>query len=179
MNNFTLSERLKAHVTDTHVDFYGGPFSSFSYQWPFWAPFRPPAYFDGHFFLTREHFFQAAKIGPGGNRDIQQKIRTAPTPNDAKRLGRKCTLREDWEQVKFSVMVQGILYQVVQHQELLQLLLETGDREIREDSSYDDIWGYRNLGKGPGQNLLGKAWMAVRENVQAEMQIAAEKEGRT
>lgn len=42
---------------------------------------------------TVEHAFQACKTL---DKTEQKKILSAKTPGEAKRLGRKCTLRKDW-----------------------------------------------------------------------------------
>lgn len=48
-----------------------------------------------------------------------------------------------------------------QHPTLTQMLIETGDRKLIEDSPYDDYWG---IGKNRnGQNKLGKFLMEVRD----------------
>ena len=53
------------------------------------------------FYPTVEHYFQAMKTE---NPEEREKIRLAPTPGKAKRLGRTINLRADWEEIKLSVM---------------------------------------------------------------------------
>ena len=52
---------------------------------------------------------------------------------------------------------------VFQHSYVRRKLVQTGDRELIEDSWRDSFWGW-----GPdkdGQNHLGKLWMEVREEL--------------
>jgi predicted NAD-dependent protein-ADP-ribosyltransferase YbiA (DUF1768 family) len=55
---------------------------------------------------------------------------------------------------------------VAQHEYVKRKLLETGNRRLIEDSWRDDYWGW-----GPnkdGQNVLGKLWMELREELKTE-----------
>lgn len=63
----------------------------------FYSPFK----YDGIIWRTVEHAFQAAKTLDESEKEL---IRSATTPTIAKRLGRKVTLRSDWEDDKFAVM---------------------------------------------------------------------------
>ena len=62
---------------------------------------------------------------------------------------------------------------VSQHGYIREKLIETGTREIIEDSHKDSFWG-----RGPdfkGRNELGKVWMKIREELQNQ-QIIQDKE---
>lgn len=135
------------------VDFYGGPFSNFA-----------PCVFGAEdewgrtcMYRSVEHFFQAWKATTPEDHDY---VRTGSGPQDAKDRGRKIKLRSDWEEIKYNIMVFGLRAKFMMP-EYKRRLLETGNREIREDSPSDFIWGYRNN----GQNLLGKALMQVRAEI--------------
>jgi hypothetical protein len=136
-------------------DFYGGNFSNFA---------RSPIFVDvGHGMLaydTVEHAFQAAKTR---DREEHEKIRGALGPAFAKQQGRQVQLRPDWEEVKYDVMVECLRAKFALPK-FREALLRTGDRQIREDSPTDFVWGYRNN----GQNLLGKALMQVRDEIKTE-----------
>ncbi len=61
-----------------------------------------------------------------------------------------------------------LLAKVDQHEYVRRKLLATGNRELIEDSWRDDFWGW-----GPnkdGQNMLGKLWMEIRENLRAALE---------
>jgi ribA/ribD-fused uncharacterized protein len=119
---------------------------------------------DGKMWDTVEHYFQAMKtINP----HEQEMVRMAKSPGSAKRMGRgEVTLRPDWEQVKYEVMKKALRAKF-RIPEMKALLLESGDAEIYEDSPYDKIWGTGEKGGvGTGQNLLGKALMEIRAELQ-------------
>ena len=110
-------------------------------------------------FPTMEHYFQANKAD---NQNDYLHIAYAPTPGEAKRLGRKIQLRPNWEKIKDEVMLTGLRKKFADP-ELRSLLLATGDEELVEGNYWGDTyWGVCN---GVGQNKLGKLLMQVREEI--------------
>lgn len=68
--------------------------------------------------------------------------------------------RPDWDNVKDNVMRKAVWAKFTQHPDLQQLLLDTNDAYIAENSPRDSYWG---LGKdGDGKNMLGKILEEVR-----------------
>lgn len=119
------------------------------------SPFRV----DYVLFPTMEHYFQANKAD---NQNDYLRIAYAPTPGEAKRLGRKIQLRPDWEKIKDNIMLTGLRKKFADP-ELRNLLLATGDEELVEGNYWGDTyWGVCN---GVGQNKLGKLLMQVREEI--------------
>ncbi|MDJ1185442.1 NADAR family protein [Roseofilum casamattae] len=119
---------------------------------------------DGIWWPTSEHYFQAQKFV---TTDLLwfEKIQTAKTPKEAAKMGRDRThpLREDWELVKDEIMYRALLQKFATHEELQQLLLDTNDEAIVENSPIDYYWG---CGKdGSGKNRLGEILMRVRETL--------------
>jgi ribA/ribD-fused uncharacterized protein len=99
---------------------------------------------DGVPYPTVEHAFQAAKTS---SRRQRQEILAADTPGRAKRLGRKVTLRDDWEEIKLKVMA-GLVRQKFQDPILGQFLLETGDAELVEGNTWNDTdWPSRTVSR--------------------------------
>lgn len=114
---------------------------------------------DGSYYATVEHAFQAAKTIHISERVA---IYVADTPGEAKRLGRKVTLRPDWEETKVSMML-GLLFQKFSDPVLKIRLLATGDAELVEGNTWKDVfWGVCN---GVGNNQLGKLLMLVRASI--------------
>jgi ribA/ribD-fused uncharacterized protein len=114
---------------------------------------------------TVEHAFQAAKTLDSRER---QQVRLAETPGKAKKLGRKVTLRDDWELIKIDVMEDFVRQKFTRHPDLKQQLLDTGDAEIEEGNTWrDTFWGV-DLKTGQGENWLGKILMKVREELKGE-----------
>ena len=71
--------------------------------------------------------------------------------------------RPDWPDVRVGAMWEILREKALQHEYVRRKLLETGDRELVEDSWRDSFWGW-----GPGQdgeNMLGRLWMEVREEL--------------
>ena len=119
------------------------------------SPFRV----DYVLFPTMEHYFQANKAD---NQNDYLHIAYAPTPGEAKRLGRKIQLRPDWEEIKDNVMLTGLRKKFADP-ELRSFLMSTGDEELIEGNYWGDThWG---VCTGVGQNKLGKLLMQVREEI--------------
>lgn len=59
-------------------------------------------------------------------------------------------------------MLLGLRAKFDQNEELLDKLLATGDRELKQHTSRDKYWGDGGS-KGDGQNRLGVLLMQVRE----------------
>lgn len=114
---------------------------------------------DGETYITTEHAYQAAKT-----LDITERneIRQCKTPGMAKKLGKYLTVRDDWDDIKISVMT-DLLEQKFSKPEFYQLLISTGDNEIVEGNSWNDyFWGVCD---GIGSNHLGKIIMDIREKL--------------
>lgn len=146
--------------TDTQVFFYEQDFyvlSNFSaFNVLIW----------GINFQTSEHAYHWAKFRDTAP-DIAFTIRVAPSAHEAFKLAEKHKglRRKDWDDVKLEVMREVLRAKVTQHEYVRRKLIATGSRELVEDSWRDDVWGW-----GPnknGQNLLGKLWMEIRQEVQA------------
>lgn len=117
----------------------------------------------GTFYQTVEHAFQAAKTFETNERDA---IRDAATTAQAKALGRTCTMRPDWEQVKLRMMEQLLFKKYRIHRHLQTKLIQTmGVELINENTTGDKFWGVCD---GEGENHLGKILMSVRTQLQEE-----------
>lgn len=116
--------------------------------------------FDGVVYPSVEHAFQAAKtLDPDKRRGIVH----APGPGIAKRLGRKLTLRPDWEQVKEAIML-NLLRQKFAHDPLRSALIATGDAQIIDGNIWGDTYWGVDVNKG-GMNRLGILLMQVRDEI--------------
>lgn len=129
-------------------------FSSFKLEWK------------GELWMTSEHAYHAEKFG--SHPEILDLLRESRSAHDAMTLAyaNKDKYRKDWDEIKLSVMKQILHAKVAQHPYVKKKLLESGDRELIENSWRDSYWGW-----GPnkdGQNHLGKLWMEVRAEVKAQ-----------
>ena len=126
--------------------------------------YNSPFTIDGITFPTVEHWFQAYKTT---DEKEFKKIAGAPTPGAAKRLGRQVSLRSDWEEIKDTVMMEGLVHKFA-IPELKEKLLATGDEELIEGTTWHDrTWGICTCSKckGQGENRLGKALMKIRTQI--------------
>lgn len=109
--------------------------------------------------MNSEAAFQAQKCEFPEKRKEFQKL----NPSKAKALGRKVTLREDWDEVKTDVMEGIVRNKFTQNPDLGRKLVETGDAYLEEGNWWGDkIWGVCD---GVGENRLGKILMKVREEL--------------
>jgi ribA/ribD-fused uncharacterized protein len=136
--------------------------TQFKGKYAFLSNFHPsPLRYMGLEFPTAEHAYQAAKT-----LDIKERraIMKASTPGMAKSMGRKITLRDDWEEKKLKVMRMVVELKFSHNPDLVEKLLETTGAELIEGNWWGDtFWGVYN---GVGENHLGKILMAVRETFQ-------------
>ena len=136
----------------------------FDGEFAFLSNFYPSPITDGNLiFPTVEHYFQAAKTT---NIEEYEKIAAADTPGQAKRLGRKVTLRPDWEEVKDQVMLDA-LRKKFSDDKLRSMLLTTGEEYLIEGNTWGDkYWGVCG---GIGLNHLGKLLMQVRDELESSI----------
>ena len=143
------------------------PITSFENEFAFLSNFyHSPIVYEGIKYPTVEAAFQAAKTF----NEIEKKtIAAAATPGQAKRLGRRVSLRPDWEQVKDSVMEELVRLKFTSSPTLAIQLWSTGDRELVEGNWWNDTyWGVCN---GVGRNQLGKTLMKIRTELKIKAQM--------
>jgi ribA/ribD-fused uncharacterized protein len=151
-------------VSDTpgalRIDGFSGPTAWLS-------NFAPaPATYDGVTYPTREHAFNAAKTLNPHEREL---VRQAPTPGQAKKLGRSAvTLRPNWDdQVRYEAMneVCASSYTAA----LASRLVQTGDALLVETNTHhDQHWGDCDCPTHAslvGANHLGRTLMSLREQL--------------
>ena len=133
--------------------------SSFRDEYFFLSNFYPVEIkLDGIVYPNAETAFQAQKT-----LDVEErrKFSMLKNPVQAKRLGRKVKLRDDWEEVKLDIMTEIVSQKFLQHPHLIEMLLQTGDEELVEGNKWGDrFWG---VCKGKGENHLGKILMKIRD----------------
>ena len=125
-------------------------FSSFAIEW------------DGKLYMTSEHVYHSEKFQDEEMKELIRKTRSA---HDAFKLAHanEDKYRPDWNDVRIGIMKKILHVKVSQHPYVKKKLLQSGDRELIEDSWRDNFWGW-----GPdkdGANHLGKLWMEVRAEV--------------
>lgn len=153
-------EELEGRPSPKAIRFYShttGPYRAFSNFYP------SPIDVDGRVWPTVEHFFQAMKFTATHR---QEEIRCAPSPAEAKRLGRRRGMRHDWLERRVGVMRVGLSAKFAQHPELGLLLLRTGDALLIEAAPRDYFWG--EGADRSGANWLGRLLIELRARMQRD-----------
>lgn len=168
MNSAELSaEKVKAiyKVTDTHI--YG-----FFNEHRFLCNFHiQNVLYNGLVYPHNEAAYQAQKTL---DTTIRMGRFTNCTPSEARKEGRKLTLREDWLKPLETIDPEGIIETVrdqimydinckkfYRNTNLMNQLLDTGDKILEETNWWrDDYWGVFN---GLGLNKLGRILMKIRD----------------
>jgi len=114
-------------------------------------------------YATVEHYFQAQKTTDPAAREEIVRARSAV---EAKRLGQKVELREDWPQVRDGVMLVALRAKFDQNPDLRERLVATYP-EILQEGNYwhDNYWGVCQCERCQpvaAQNMLGRLLMALR-----------------
>jgi ribA/ribD-fused uncharacterized protein len=135
---------------------------SFTGDYDFLSNFHPcQVTLDDVEYPSVEHAYQAAKTLDTKARKPFHK-RPLPSAAESKKMGRKLSIREDWESVKLQVM-EDLLVQKFASGDLKEKLLETGTRTLVEGNYWgDSFWGVDK--KKGGQNHLGKLLMKIRDS---------------
>jgi len=166
MKKRVLPKRAAAHkpannTENQEVRFYRSnekPYGVFSNL------FRRRIFFEDKEFATAEHAYQAGKAK---RPEVQEWLLSAPTPSLVAMAAHGLYSWEivpNWSEIKFDRMRQVLRAKFSQHEDLMEILLSTGDARIvevgRVDSPVNRTWGEI---KGKGQNMLGVLLMELRE----------------
>lgn len=154
---------------------------------------------EGQTFNCCEQYMMWSKAKHFNDSATMTEIMKTKQPRKQKQLGRQVQNfnEQEWDKVKFNVVVQGNYYKFTQcvaqpsdvnnringaERLLKEVLLETGIRELVEASPFDRVWGIGFSADAAavqmrsvtgyrdrwGENLLGKALMEVRERLRSE-----------
>ena len=137
-----------------------GVIDSFRGEYGFLSNFHHhPVRYGGAEWMSAEHAYQAAKTA---DPDERRMIMESDTPGRAKRLGRKCSMRDGWDGMRESVMLAIVRAKFVDPK-LAARLSATGDAELIEGNEWGDTyWG---VCRGRGENRLGRILMTVRDEM--------------
>jgi len=129
----------------------------------------------GAIWKSVEHYYQAAKTH---HPTYRNNIYMCQTPGDAKFLGSRCPLRENWGRIKESVMRKALLMKFSQNLDIAKKLVSTqGFLLIEGNTWHDNFWGTCTCEKcrgvhakrqpqyQSGLNRLGFHLMSVRNEV--------------
>ena len=135
---------------------------SFSGEYKFLSNFYPCKYgikLDNSVYPSVEHAYQAAKTLDKTDRKNFLHCK----PGEAKRLGKKLKIRNDWEKIKINLMYLLNKQKYLKDSSLKEKLLNTQDLELIEGNDWGDtFWGVYN---NKGRNELGKILMKIRNEL--------------
>lgn len=121
--------------------------------------------FEGGKYPSVENAYQAAKTIDKEQRKKFEQI----SPNEAKSLGRRIALREDWEEMKIPIMSVLLVEKFKKNEDLKHDLLNTGIRELEETNWWGDtFWGVCD---NKGENILGTLLMLVRSAIMEKSMV--------
>jgi ribA/ribD-fused uncharacterized protein len=99
--------------------------------------------------------------------ETERKQFTTLDPSASKKMGRRITLRNDWETVKTKIMYEICYAKFSQNEDLKAKLLATGNEYLEEGTYWhDNCWGNCYCEKCKeiyGENRLGAILMEIRE----------------
>jgi ribA/ribD-fused uncharacterized protein len=120
--------------------------------------------FEGLVFPSVENAYQAAKTTDLDKREDFLYISAV----EAKKLGMRLKLREDWDLIKKDIMYR-LLVEKFKNPESRKMLLATGDKKLIEKNWWHDLyWGCDEI-SGEGQNWLGFLLMKIRSEIKKEL----------
>lgn len=138
--------------------------TSFTGEYAFLSNFYPCIlHYDGYTFTSSEHAFQAAKAADAYTKQL---IAEAETPGKAKRIGRRCQMRQDWEVIKDQIMLDILRQKFAPGTVLAEKLDKTGDDILVEGNDWhDNYWGSCTCDrcKNDGLNILGQLLIKIRD----------------
>lgn len=117
-----------------------------------------PVNVEGLTYPSSEHAFMAQKtLVPS----VREHIRFIAEPKDAKKFGQTVILRPNWDEYRIIAMTKVLYAKFSQNEDLKILLLETGDKILKETNWWNDrFWGEDV--NGNGKSMLGHCLMLVR-----------------
>jgi ribA/ribD-fused uncharacterized protein len=131
--------------------------------------YRREVEFEGEKFPTSEHAYQAGKARKP---EVRKWLMDAPSPALLAMAAHGLyvwDINSDWSRIKFDRMKGVLVAKFTQHEDLKQLLLNTGTARLVESATVDNavnrLWGEV---RGIGKNKLGELLMEVR----AELALA-------
>jgi ribA/ribD-fused uncharacterized protein len=115
--------------------------------------------YEGDEYMTSEHAYQVAKFS---DPEIREKIKNAPSAYLAREYGQSKEGRTPHFD-KVEVMKQIMREKMLQHGDVQEKLLASGDKNIDKNCPTDYFWG--SGADGSGENVMGKIWMELREEL--------------
>ena len=131
---------------------------------------------DGITYSSSEQYMMYQKALLFDDTETASKILDNDDPSTIKALGRMVAPFDEkvWSKHRYDIVYKGVFAKFYQNEDIRAMLISTGDEIIAECSVSDKVWGIGlsmsdplryDITKWPGQNLLGKILMAVRDQL--------------
>lgn len=138
------------------IDRFDDDFRFLSNFWP------TPVKLSGDVYPTVEHAYQAAKtLDP----EERKRIREIGAPGRARTAGKSVALRPAWDDIRLNVMRDLVWQKFSEYPDLRTKLLATGDADLAEGNTWDDVFWGTDAETGKGENNLGKILMETRTRI--------------
>ena len=137
-------------------------------------------------FANSEQYMMYHKVMMFHKYDLAEKIMETTDPAECKKIaGQKFPEfnPEIWEKTCYTIVKRGVKAKFAQNNDILRILLDTGNELLAECSPYDKKWGISIDISDPdrfvirnwkGKNLLGRILMEVREELGEEIMLSPE-----
>ena len=141
--------------------------------------------YGGRYFDNSEQFMMYHKVMMFGKDELAEQIMKTSDPAVCKKIAKQKFPEFDaglWDKACQEIVKRGVKAKFAQNEDILKVLLGTGNALLAECSPYDKKWGIGidigdpdrlNIAKWKGQNLLGKILMDVREELRQEIRLSA------
>ena len=162
---------LATKSVDTHVLFSGrlSPFSNFYTRDHLFS-------LAGVVYCSSEQYYHHQKALHGGMYAIAAEIMDTRDPVTIKHTGDKLPNSAEWSEISSTVMETGVEAKFSQNQDLRNLLIETGTKDLQECNKFDSFWGTglslveasqrSDHSLVEGKNTMGKILASVRDIIQ-------------
>ena len=140
--------------------------------------------YGGRYFDNSEQFMMYHKVMMFGKDELAEQIMKTSDPAVCKKIAKQKFPEFDadlWDKTCQEIVKRGVKAKFAQNEDILKVLLGTGNALLAECSPYDKKWGIGidigdpdrlNIAKWKGQNLLGKILMDVREELRQEIRLS-------
>lgn len=137
----------------------------------------------GRKYSSAEQYMMFQKVSMFYQYELAEEIMKNNDPSVIKKLGQTRFSNFNkyvWDSLAYTIVKRGVKAKFSQNEDLLEILLSTGDSVLMECSKTDLIWGIGididseeiyNPGVWRGKNQLGRILMSVRDELREELKL--------
>ncbi len=131
-------------------------------RWQYLSPFSAhEVEVGGVVYKTAEHAYQTLRMLP----EFQESVKETKSPLAAWRVAQELKKQDKLDKNVSKDILMEIVFRakLEQHQDIIDVLIESKDRELLKVYDTDYYWG--TGADGSGQNKMGKLWMKLRDEL--------------